>query len=57
MSEMRADTHFKTRFQLLGRCLFEPGDVIPTVKFQEWVQVLMLSGELFADWSWPRQEE
>ena len=44
MDEMRADMPFKTRFQLLGRCPFEPGEVVPMVKSHALVQVLVLSG-------------
>lgn len=37
MDEMRADKPFKTRFQLLGGCPFEPREVIPMMKSQELV--------------------
>ena len=57
MNEMRVDVPFKTRFQLLGRCPFEPGKMVPMVKSQELVQMLVLSGGSSAGWPWPRQQE
>lgn len=46
--DMRADMPFKFRFQLMGRCPFESGEMVPIVKSQELVQVLVLSGEPYA---------
>ena len=55
--DTRADTSFKTRFHLLGRFPFEPGEVVPMVKSQELVQVLVLSGGPSESWSLPRLKE
>lgn len=50
--DVRADMTFKTRFQVLGRCLLEPeAGAIPVVKSQEIVKVL-LSEEPSSGWSW-----
>ena len=43
--DVRAGMPFKTRFQVLGRCLREPGWTVPVMKSQELVRVLVLSGE------------
>lgn len=39
---MKATVPFKTRFQLLSRYPFEPGEMLPMKKFQEFGQVLAL---------------
>ena len=49
---MRADMPFITIFQLLGRCPFEPGEVVTIVKSQELVQVLASPGGPSAGCPW-----
>lgn len=53
--DMRADKPFKSRYQLLDRCLFELGKVVPMVKSQELAQVLVLSGEPYVTIIFPNR--
>ena len=48
---------FRTRLQSLGKCHFEPGEVVSMGKPRELVQVLVLTGGPFINWSWSRQQE